>query len=315
MYVIYKRNEAIKTDPLYKKLIPFYEPILLLVFSIPYAATAYVIRFEIVELSAGLIFIAVLCWNLYIFIGLIPVNTCYGKVFRKSTVAMQILSSDGTPIVISENASNITPQVLEILKRKKRILTSEDIEMNIHNISNGYMIWQNDLSEINQVFRKLQNLNIELEQKQDLLAQEIRIKSNEANIQVRNDIYDQLTTELSKQLCLLEKLLPEEEHPGKWDKISLIGTYIKRFCNLQLTYQENQMIPNNDLRISLEDMAKCMRNIGLDVRLIFCPTKQLEPQCILYAMKRLEEILEESDFRLSAISICVSDDVYFEKKE
>ena len=111
-------------------------------------------------------------------------NTCYGKVFRKSTVAMQILSSDGTPIVISENASNITPQVLEILKRKKRILTSEDIEMNIHNISNGYMIWQNDLSEINQVFRKLQNLNIELEQKQDLLAQEIRIKSNEANIQV-----------------------------------------------------------------------------------------------------------------------------------
>lgn len=105
VYVIYKRNEAIKTDPLYKKLIPFYEPILLLVFSIPYAATAYVIRFEIVELSAGLIFIAVLCWNLYIFIGLIPVNTCYGKVFRKSTVAMQILSSDGTPIVISENAS------------------------------------------------------------------------------------------------------------------------------------------------------------------------------------------------------------------
>ena len=56
VYVIYKRNEAIKTDPLYKKLIPFYEPILLLVFSIPYAATAYVIRFEIVELSAGLIF-------------------------------------------------------------------------------------------------------------------------------------------------------------------------------------------------------------------------------------------------------------------
>ena len=109
--------------------------------------------------------------------------------------------------------------------------------------------------------------------------------------------------------------MAEEEHPGKWDKISLIGTYIKRFCNLQLTYQENQMIPNNDLRISLEDMAKCMRNIGLDVRLIFCPTKQLEPQCILYAMKRLEEILEESDFRLSAISICVSDDVYFEKKE
>ena len=45
-----------------------------------------------------------------------------------------------------------------------------------------YKMCIRDRSEINQVFRKLQNLNIELEQKQDLLAQEIRIKSNEANI-------------------------------------------------------------------------------------------------------------------------------------
>ena len=90
VYVIYRRNGTTKSDPLYRKLIPFYEPILLFLFSIPYAATAYVVRFELVEYSAGLIFILVLCWELYILTGLIPVNTQYEEVFRRSTVAMQI---------------------------------------------------------------------------------------------------------------------------------------------------------------------------------------------------------------------------------
>ena len=64
VYVIYQRNGTTKSDPLYRKMIPFYEPILLFLFSIPYAATAYVVRFELVEYSAGLIFIIVLCWQL-----------------------------------------------------------------------------------------------------------------------------------------------------------------------------------------------------------------------------------------------------------
>ena len=51
VYFIYQRNGTTKSDPLYRKLIPFYEPILLFLFSIPYAATAYVVRFELVAVS------------------------------------------------------------------------------------------------------------------------------------------------------------------------------------------------------------------------------------------------------------------------
>ena len=109
VYVIYRRNGTTKSDSLYRKLIPFYEPILLLLFSIPYAASAYVVRFELVEYSAGLIFILVLCWQFYILTGLIPVNTQYEEVFRRSTVAMQILSPDGERIAVSENAAELTP--------------------------------------------------------------------------------------------------------------------------------------------------------------------------------------------------------------
>lgn len=313
VYVIYQRNGTTKSDPLYRKLIPFYEPILLFLFSIPYAATAYVVRFELVEYSAGLIFILVLCWELYILTGLIPVNTQYEEVFRRSTVAMQILSPNDERIAVSENAAEITPAMLEALKLNQRFFVTEDIIMHLHQIPGGYMVWQTDPSQINQALRELQRLNAELEEKQDLLAQEIRIQSDETSIQARNDIYDSLSSEVAGQLILLTALLSKESlSADDWNRICLIGTYIKRFCNLRLTYQEQQMIPMGDLAISLQDMAKCMKNLGIRTSLDFCPTSNLEPELILLIMKALEALLEEVDFRLASMTIQISDRVCFE---
>ena len=313
VYVIYQRNGTTKSDPLYRKLIPFYEPILLFLFSIPYAATAYVVQFELVEYSAGLIFILVLCWELYILTGLIPVNTQYEEVFRRSTVAMQILSPDGERIAVSENAAELTPVILESLKQNQHFSVTEDIIMHLHPIPGGCMIWQTDLSQIHQALRELQRLNAELENEQDLLTQEIRIQSDEASIQARNDIYDSLSSEVAGQLALMEKILSKESLSTEdWNRICLIGTYIKRFCNLQLTYQEQQMIPMGDLAISLQDVAKCMKNVGIRTILDFYPTSNLEPELILFIMKTLEEILEEADFCLTSVAIRISDTACFE---
>lgn len=313
VHVIYQRNGTTKSDPLYRKLIPFYEPILLFLFSIPYAATAYVVRFELVEYSAGLIFILVLCWELYILVGLIPVNTQYEDVFRRSTVAMQILSSDGERIAVSKNAAEITPAMLEALKQNQHFSVTEDVIMHLHQIPGGCMIWQTDLSQINHAFRELQRLNAELEEEQDLLAQEIRIQSDEASVQARNDIYDSLSTEVAGQLASLTTLLSKESlSTDDWNRICLIGTYIKRFCNLQLTYQEQKTIPMGDLAISLQDVAKCMKKLGIRTSLDFCPTSNLEPELILFIMKALEEILEEADFCLTSMEIRISDTVCFE---
>ena len=313
VYVIYQRNGTAKSDPFYRKLVPFYEPILLFLFSIPYAATAYVVRFELVEYSAGLIFIIVLCWQLYILTGLIPVNTQYSEVFRRSTVAMQILSPTGELIAVSENAAEITPVMLETLKREQQFSSTEDITMHLHRIPGGYMIWQTNLSQINGVLRELKFLNAELEEKQDLLAQEIRIQSSEASVQARNDIYDSLSSKVAGQLALIEEALSKEALSSEdWNRVCLIGTYIKRFCNLQLTYQEQQMIPISDLAISLQDMAKCMKNIGIRTSLDFCPASDLEPEFILLIMRTLEDILEATNFNLTSVAIQIDGVACFE---
>ena len=226
---------------------------------------------------------------------------------------MQILSQTGERIAVSENAADITPAMLEALKQNQHFSATEDITMNLHQIPGGYMVWQTDLSQINQALRELQRLNAELEEEQDLLAQEIRIQSDETSIQARNDIYDSLSSEVAGQLVLLTALLSNESpSTDDWNCICLIGTYIKRFCNLRLTYQEQQTIPMGDLAISLQDIAKCMKNLGIRTSLDFCPTSNLEPELILLIMKALEALLEEVDFRLASMTIQISDRVCFE---
>ena len=228
-------------------------------------------------------------------------------------MAMQILSSSGETIATSENAADITPVILESLKQNQHFSATEDITMHLHQIPGGYMVWQTDLSQINQALRELQSLNAELEEKRELLAQEIRIQSDETSIQARNDIYDSLSSEVAGQLTLLTELLSKESlSSDDWNHICLIGTYIKRFCNLQLTYQEQKTIPMGDLAISLQDVAKCMKKLGIRTSLDFCPTSNLEPELILFIMKALEEILEEADFRLTSVAIQISDTVCFE---
>ena len=107
-------------------------------------------------------------------------------------------------------------------------------------------------------------------------------------MQARNDIYDSLSSEVAGQLILLTALLSESFSTDDWNRICLIGTYIKRFYILQLTYQEQQTIPMGDLAISLQDIAKCMKNLGIRTSLDFCPTSNLEPELILLITRTLE---------------------------
>ena len=203
--------------------------------------------------------------------------------------------------------------MLEALKQNQHFSVTKDVIMHLHQIPGRYMVWQTDLSQINHALRELQRLNAELEEEQDLLAQEIRLQSDEASVQARNGIYDSLSSEVAGQLTLLTELLSKETIAADdWNRICLIGTYIKRFCNLRLTYQEQQTIPMGDLAISLQDMAKCMKNLGIMTSLDFCPTLNLEPELILLIMKTLEGILEKADFRLTSVAIQISDTVCFE---
>ena len=112
--LIYRRGNPRKSNSPIKKLIPFFEIIALALFCVPYALSAFLVKFELIEFSAGVFFIEAASWELFIYIGLVPVNTCYEEVFERSTVNMNPTCTRCLPVAIS--ASTISLQSSDVVQ-------------------------------------------------------------------------------------------------------------------------------------------------------------------------------------------------------
>jgi len=269
--VIYRRNRPVKDKSFLQRLAPFLEPLALLAFCAPYTASSFWVRREFVEFSAGVFFIEASSWELFIWLGLIPVNTQYKTVFDLSTVGMQIVTGDGRPLVRSRTAPELTPEVFAALLEKGVAAGENGQELRAYRLSSGCLVWQRDVSALRGVIRQLRKSAAELEQETGLLAQELKLRSEEAAVAEQNRIYDSLTAEVGPQLSLLRQLLAKRDavpdREALFSRICLVGGYVKRRCNLRLIEQSDGAISGEDLALSLLDMTALLRDMGVDAEL------------------------------------------------
>ena len=128
-----------------------------------------------------------------------------------------------------------------------------------------------------------------------------------AKTQAQNRIYDELTIEVSVQLQKMKELIHSQDS-GDDDietmrKLCLLGTYVKRRCNLQLIRLGTGTIDPMDMRISLEDMARAANNINIRASVNWNPSNLLPSDFYLFVLDTLERVLEYEDFGLREIHI------------
>lgn len=230
--VIYKRNKIINQRRFLYRLIPFFEPIILLVATIPYFVVSLQLipslaSMEIIELYAKMYYVEVLTWEFYIYVGLVPVNTDYQEIFEHSA-AMQIIDNDGNQIV-SKNAIRITPDMLNSLKIKGYDMIQSGKELHIHHLSGAYFIWNKDVVILQNTIEELNRSAETLAQEGILLKEELKTKNNETGLMVQNRIYDELTGEVSAQIRLMKEVIKKrdsnEENTKLLQQLLLLGTY------------------------------------------------------------------------------------------
>ena len=295
------------------RFLPFFTASLMGLMFIPYFVSAFEPLPELVELTAKHYFLEVLVWETCIFTGIVPVNTQYGQVFEHSTVAMQITDAAGRPLIASRYASPVSPAQFSLLQKEHQLPLGQGLELCLHKIPGGFLIWQRDLTAINSLLQELHQTSDELQQEGFLLQRELEAKSEESRIQAKNGIYDRLSTETAPQLALLDRLLTADPADSQsWSRIGFIGTYIKRLCNLRLIYQETGTVENADLKLSLENMLSWLEQLNICTDLVFAPPSALPPAVSFMSIKLLECLPEVLEFRLTACSLTVSRALLFE---
>ena len=308
--IIYSRNRNIHGKGIMRIVIPFFEPIVMTLFTLDYflfslGIVPWLEGIEILELYAKIYLVEVLTWEFYIFMGLVPVNMDYQSILENSTVGMQILS--GSEKILSKSAAPVSEEILKELEKRDFVTLEDGKELHMQDLSDGSFLWYTDTSLLRKTIEDLENSAEQLSQQSTLLEEEFKARNNLARTQAQNRIYDELTSEVSVQLQKMKELThsldSEDDHRDTMRKLCLLGTYVKRRCNLQLIRLGMGTIDPKDMKISLEDMVKAINNMNIRASIYWNPPGSLPPDFSLFVLDTLEGVLEYEDFQIREIRI------------
>ena len=308
--IIYSRNRNIHGKGIMRIVIPFFEPIVMLLFTLDYflfslGIVPWLEGKEILELYAKIYLVEVLTWEFYIFMGLVPVNMEYRSILENATVGMQILS--GSEKILSKSAVPVSAQTIKELEKSDFVTLGDGKELHMQALSDGTFLWYTDTSRLRKTIEDLENSVEQLSQQSTILEEELRARNNMAKTQAQNRIYDELTSEVSVQLQKMKELIHRQDS-GYGDvetmrKLCLLGTYVKRRCNLKLIQLGMGTIDPVDMRISLEDMIRAANNMNILASINWNPSDLLPSDFYLFVLDTLERVLEYEDFELGEIRI------------
>lgn len=189
-------------------------------------------------------------------VGLIPSNSNYDEIFNSTTVPVVIVDEEYVPCYSSETVSEIA---LDVMKQaEKETVSLGDTLLHSKKISAGRVIWQDDITVLNELKEQLQDTILQLDEENDMLQAEIEVKEKRTKLDEKNRLYDRIAQEVEPQLIKVAELLKEldensEATPELLSRVCVIGSYIKRRGNLLLLAEENPQIDARELEYCIRE--------------------------------------------------------------
>lgn len=221
--------------------------------------------------------------------GLIPSNTSYHELFCASTVAAQIVNEAYEPCFRSASAAPLTEQEMKLACRKP--VGIKNTVLHAKPIKAGYVLWQDDVTQINTIMAHLQDTQQQLGRQNELLQAELKLKEQQAQVAEKGRLYRRIAEEITPQLAKMEALLSQANgdplHANRpMAKICTIGSHVKRRSNLLLLGEEDQFVNSRE-------MEYCIRE-SLDNLQLMAVYTMLEAQC--EGELRLKHVIAVYDF-------------------
>jgi len=198
--------------------------------------------------------------------GLLPSNTRYQEVFDSTTVPVLIVDRDYQPHYVSGAALPMSEA--QMRQADEKTIDMGDSLLRSAPIQAGRVVWQDDISQINELRSQLQDTLEQLGEDNVLLQAELELKENRAKADEQNRLYDKIASEVEAQLIKIEELLCRiEENPENKRnlvaKICVLGSYIKRRGNLLLLGEEDSILSSRELEYCIRESMDNLNLAGI----------------------------------------------------
>ena len=256
---------------LWLPVVPF---VLALAYCAAYIEGVYWVWLLAGDLTVSLCLIITSIFESCIQCGLIQSNTGYDALFAASTVRARI--TDGHFQLQAVSATAVRPlSQIEMYRAAggETVHLDGQTLLRSHPIHQGYVFWEEDITELSAVTTQLEQTREELRDTGDVLKEESVQKARWLRLTEENRLYDMMERATQTQVELLNGYLTqlritEDELQARrlLGKIVAVGTYIKRRSNLIFVAGQRGAVDAGELQLCLNESAANLALCGVDCK-------------------------------------------------
>ena len=292
-----------------KKLTPFVIGCVTVLYGILYLLGLPAIRRWFGDMNVMLCLLYAAIYESCIRCRMIQSNTGYVELFEATTLAACIADRDGNIILRSHAADEdiICP------KEGLQIIRFNGIRISSAPISGGYAVWQDNVRPLTELRTKLSENKAKIKSNKEKLQEAYLIQKKLNELTEKNRIYNELEAKYGKQISRIGQLLKQcegakpAEIQNLLKRILLLGTYIKRGANLYFLCMEYELLPQQELRLTVDEAVRVMTACGTECSVVYHTTKPMLSAEVVRLFDLLKIVAETTINGLQSLFISVSD--------
>ena len=256
-----------------KKYLPVIGIGISILYAIIYASGAEWMQVIGGDITAALCLMFVCIFESCIYCGLIQTNTGYEELFEVCTMGAQITDRNYCVRYTSANAMELSEAVMREAEKGDVVVDKKTLIQN-RPIQGGHILWQEDIEYIIMLLERMEENRKTIEESNCLEQENYQTKAKINMLREKNRLYDKLQTQTAGQIGLLNELLSQYEAEEDLvksrrllAKISVIGTYIKRYGNLIFIGERAEISDVVELGACLEESFSSLKLMGIECAL------------------------------------------------
>ena len=292
-----------------KRITPFVLGCAMLLYSILYLSGIPAVRWWFGDMNVMFCLLYAAIYESCIRCRMIPSNTGYVELFEASTLAACIADRSGRIVLRSRAAG----EDMTCPQEGQRIVRPDGMRISSAPISGGYAVWQDNVRQLTELRTRLNANKEEMERNKKKLKDAYLVQKSLHELTEKNRIYNELEAKHSRQTAQMRQMLARCESAGPAErrsllkKVLLLGTYIKRSANLYFLCSEYQWLPQQELRLTVDEAVRALTACGTECGVIYRTTEPMRASEFVRLFDLLEIVAETTVDDLHSLFISVSD--------
>ena len=292
-----------------KKLTPFVIGCVTVLYGILYLLGLPAIRRWFGDMNVMLCLLYAAIYESCIRCRMIPSNTGYVELFEATTLAACIADRSGNIVLRSRAAG----EDMVCPREGVPLIRPNGIRISSAPISGGYAVWQDNVRPLTELRARLSENKTKINSNKEKLREAYIIQKKLLELTEKNRIYDEMEARYGNQITRVGQLLRQcqgaapEEIQSALKRILLLGTYIKRSANLYFLSQEYELLPQQELRLTIDEAVRVINVCGTECSVVYHTTGPMRATEVARLLDLLKVVTEASMGGLYSLFISVSD--------